>query len=225
MLLALFSLKAQIGGLSASKLSAYNTETVNKSTAELEPNLDVFINYDSLHRESVTKFSALRFTYGQTNQLETGIYADLILNYVQMGVKYRFFEQTHNSLAFMGGLNLSTINKLKIDQLGLGLIYTHEFTENLSLDANLTYAATPNLKNYSLNFLTDIGCYFGYFQPIVELGYQFSPYQGNSLLSALGFTLESAKTFIIVLYLPYKYNFLNKSTQIGANLAITITLE
>ncbi len=140
-------------------------------------------------------------------------------------MKYRFYEAQNTSLAVMGGLNISTINKFDIEQLGLGLILSHDFTQNLSLDANLTFASSPNFNNYSVSALSDIGCYFGYFQPILELGYQFSSTGKSTLISALGFTLEPAKNYLLVITVPYTYNVLNKSALVGANIAITITIE
>ncbi len=83
-ILSLFSLKAQIGGLSASKLSAYNAGTVEKFKSEIEPNLGIFGTNDSLNIWTISKFTGLRFTYGAATKLETGFITDCNLDYIQM---------------------------------------------------------------------------------------------------------------------------------------------
>ena len=153
--------QAQIGGLSASKLSALNTETVPQFTIEFEPSFvfgyanrywnrsgksrPLFKNNDSLRVHSEMDF---RFTYGLTPQWEAGFTLPTDVSYLSFGSKYRFFEKRNYSLAVLNGLNLplgnhiySAIyrhNKCSEYDINLlaGMAATYQFNQRFSVDFN-----------------------------------------------------------------------------------------
>ena len=149
--------QAQIGGLSASKLSALNTETVPQFTIEFEPSFvfgyanrywnrsgtsrPLFKNNDSLRVNSEMDF---RFTYGLTPQWEAGFTLPTNVSYLSFGSKYRFFEKRNYSLAVLNGLNLPLGNHI------YSAIYRHnkcsEYDINLLAGMAATYQINPRFS-------------------------------------------------------------------------------
>ncbi len=152
---------AQIGGLSASKLSAINSETVPRFTIEFEPsfvigyakrywdrygkNKSLFKDTDSLQVISEMDF---RFTYGVTSRWEMGFTLPTGMKFLSLGSKYRFLKKDKYALAVLNGFNLPLGNhvyhityrhntKSEYDvNILLGLAATYTFNQKFSVDLN-----------------------------------------------------------------------------------------
>ncbi len=222
---------AQIGGLSASKLSAYNTSPVQTRKAEIEPSFYTYLLKDSLNRPYFDRASLLRFTYGFNDNLEAGFITDLGINLLQLGSKYKFFDNDKLSMGLMGGINFDfSQKKMPLYSLAGGLICSYNFKPGFSLDANLTLDKNFFDNSIDGSFVADIGYYFGIFQPILELSYSNNYYlklkKFKDLFSAtLGFTFEPGENYLIVVGVPYFFNHRRNTEITGVSVAITITLN
>ena len=150
------SIIAQIGGLSASKLASFTTQTVDYKKIEFEPGFyhsrsakywnsegkseNIFSTSDSLDVVSGMYF---RFTYGLYKNMEIGFSISSDLSISNLGFRYQFFQETKFSMAAIIGANIPLGNRTKdqriratsnLMQIGGGLVTTYDFTKNLSLD-------------------------------------------------------------------------------------------
>ncbi|NIP29287.1 MAG: hypothetical protein GTO02_02315 [Candidatus Dadabacteria bacterium] len=204
-----------VGGISNTKVVVPSTDTVPLDTYEIEP----FLSLQVFDDEDDTKFfdSGLRFTRGFLNNLEAGISAS-ILTYedsdlvdsdynfgdIAAGVKYRFYTLSGLSLAYQGGFTLPT----STDDTNwvfepLGLILTLKFMNNISVDADFVLVFEESeifsiVSNLGFGmFVTEI------FQPVIELGYEYSDpddFSSSDILSLTGgFTanLNDSMTLIV----------------------------
>ena len=160
-ILEIANAQSQIGGLSVSKLSALNTETVLQFTIEFEPSFifsyanrywdnfaksnSLFKNNDSLQVNSEIDF---RFTYGLTPRWEAGFTLPTDVSYLSFGSKYRFSEKENYALAILNGFNLplgnhtyhatyrhDTRSEYDVNLL-LGMAASYQFNQRLSVDIN-----------------------------------------------------------------------------------------
>ncbi len=184
------SLFAQIGGLSASKLAALNTETVPQFTIEFEPSFNfgyaknrwniyghvepMFKKNDSLETHSEMDF---RFTYGITSKWEMGFSLPSDASYLSFGSKFRFWEMKNISLALLNGFNLLLGNhryctkyaqnnstSYAINPL-LGLAISYRFSRRFSVDINPVFQShfDPNAAHFGRHLDSFINADFGYY--------------------------------------------------------------
>ena len=118
-------LMAQVRGISASKIGAYNAQSVPGETVEFEPEFstgwsDMIRNGEGKRvkrfsdPDSVERFTSLdfRMTYGITNGFEAGIFLSGDFELLSLGLKKRIFEGTATALSFIAGYNYSAGNGL-----------------------------------------------------------------------------------------------------------------
>jgi len=253
-LLLLNTLTAQVSGISASKLSAINTETIPVNSFEFEPSflvgfsskywnnnssiLDSFPKRDSLETISQLNF---RFTYGLIDNLEVGFSIPGDASSLSVGTKFKIFKKNKNSVALITGFNtplgnktyrisnkVNSINELD-NSLAMGIVYSKEFTENLSLDLNLEYQTHLNSsKNYSDFFInTDLGYYINKIQLILGLYYASNSnvQNSNKFTINIGTTIERNDDFILVLNFPIDVYGKNAKQIYGFGFAFTYPVK
>lgn len=204
------NLKAQVGGISASKLGSFNTETVSKHTIELEPTfsfsfakkewnrdsklVNIYTNGDSIVKESELGF---RMTYGLTNDLEIGVNFLSDAENLSVGLKYNIpLKMKKMSLGLIGGTNIPLGNKSynpkdelaeNTTQIALGGVMSYEFNDRNSLDVNLSYQdyfkKTTNKHKNDLFFTADFGHYLKQKNILLITGlvYSYSRFDNNDL--------------------------------------------
>ncbi|NPA68410.1 MAG: hypothetical protein GXO50_07370 [Chlorobi bacterium] len=176
---------AQTGGLSASKLGTYCTETVPAGAIEFEPafNLSSSVSFfDSngdvrdlfMSEDSTQYFSSLglRFTYGLFENFEAGISLPFDVSTLSAGVKYKLPLDIKPEFALMAGYNGIYGNNIYVKRdevsestssVAFGIISTYEISDKLSADFNAQYQKHLNKtvaghdRGYYVN--TDIGYY------------------------------------------------------------------
>jgi len=249
-LLLLNTLTAQVSGISASKLSAINTETVPFNSFEFEPSfllgfsskywdndshiLNSFPTGDSLETISQLNF---RFTYGLIDNLEVGFSIPGDASSLSVGTKFKIFQKNKNSVALITGINTPLGNKIyrisnKVNSINefnnsmaMGIVYSTEFTENLSLDLNLEYQTHLNSSNNYPDFFinTDLGYYINKIQIILGLYYESNSnvQNSNKFTFNIGTTIERNEDFILVLNFPIDVYGKNTKRFYGFGFAFT----
>ncbi len=160
------SLRAQVRGISASKIGAYNAQSVPGKTVEFEPEFstgwsDMIRNGEGKRvrrfsdPDSIERFTSLdfRMTYGITNGFEAGIFLSGDFELLSIGLKKRIFEGTATALSFIAGYNYAAGNGIitlshrgieSHSSLPLGLSATFNLSPKASIDADIQ--AEPVIK-------------------------------------------------------------------------------
>lgn len=201
---------------------------------------DLSANADSIKWITGLNF---RITYGLMNKLELGIDFSSDLQLTRIGTRYVFYDKKKTGLAAIAGINIPMGNKTvsksarfsnTIANAGGGLVFTWYIHTDFSVDVNAQYfrfikkTIDGGTNNWYLN------CDFGYYilerqlQLVAGFGYQFSKYGAfNTQVFTLypGITVETGKKYIIVLSAGVDACGKNADKNIGAALALTITLD
>jgi len=247
-------IKAQINGLSASKLNSFCFDPVNKHELEFEPGFSYAIsrNYWDNEGRSVQSFSGndsllaesglrYRFTYGLTDRLEMGVTVTGDMEMSYWGIKYKIWETEKTGIAAIGGLNYpfgTGVRDSKRDEdvphAGLGSVITWMPAENFSVDAFLQGSLGIQhhegaLKNYYAAG-ADAGYYLcnGRLQLAAALGFQhydFGSYKQSLLTFYPGVTIETGKDFIITLIHSVDLAGKNCYQQRVTDVSFTFTLH
>lgn len=158
------TLKAQVAGVSGSKLTAADATLVPFHTLEAEPSfvylfsrkafnndgklVDIFPNPDTA---VLLKDLFFRFTYGTGKHLEIGTEFTSSLSAFSFGAKYRFIEHKKFLAAALLGFNFSNQANFGVRKTGFfgkslavvgGIALTENFTPRLSLDVECQYQNT-----------------------------------------------------------------------------------
>ena len=245
---------AQVSGISASKLSAANTETVPSNTFEFEPSfllgfsskywngegslIHSFHGKDSLETTSQLNF---RFTYGVLDGLEAGFSIPGDASSLSLGLKYNFLNRDKNSFAFLAGFNTPLGNKNYTisnktnsvnefdNSIATGIVYSKEFTQKLSFDLNFEYQFHLNSVNNNSDFFiySDLGYYFNKIQLILGLYYSSNSYtiNKNKFTVNIGTTIERNDDFILVLNFPIDIYGKNAKQVFGFGFAFTYPVK
>jgi len=197
--------KAQVGGISGSKLDAYCVDVVDHHKLEFEPAFfhfssrttwdddghleDIYGSSDSIFHNTGINF---RFTYGLWDKLEIGASISTDLQISHWGARYVLFQKKKIGLAVIAGANIPFGNKVidkshrlanNLASVGGGAVFSAQFSENLSFDFNGQYMAfiktTDQKHKGSYYFNADIGYYVfkHQLQLIAGLGYQQSVFE------------------------------------------------
>jgi len=251
-LLWTINLKAQVGGISASKLTTICTETVSANNIEFEPSFyfnsssmawndagkkqSIFSDADS---SQIKSGFAFRFSYGLTKNLETGVTVSNNMAMANWGFKYHFFNKKKTSLALIGGINTplgnrttDKNNKSTENVLAGGLVITHHFSEKFGMDADIQYQRhlfeQAGHHHQDFFFNTDLGYYIIDKIQLVS-GFNFSSTDGNITQYQLtfnpGITVEKADNFILVMQFPYTVLGKNTYQSFGFGMALTIMID
>jgi hypothetical protein len=201
---------------------------------------DLYSTPDSIRKATGMGF---RFTYGMFDKLEVGMAFSTDMEMGAFGIRYIVLQKKKSALALMGGLNLplgnSTFDKrIRLAEntlsTGLGAVATFDFTQNLSLDVNAQYmfflSETVDNDKGKLIFSADLGYYvFNHTLQLVGAAGFSSIKNGEGNHSVLtlnpGFTVETAKNFIIVMGFPFDVYGTNEAKNRGFTFALTITLD
>lgn len=183
---------------------------------------------------------AFRFTYGLFENLEIGGSISSNLSATSLGLKYLIWKNNKMSIGAMAGANIPIGNQ-SIDKTarlsnlltsyGLGAIYTYYFKDHFSIDFNASYMTfakkTLDQHKGSWYFNADAGYYIlkGKLQLIGGFGYQSAAYDGlisNVFTCYPGITIETGKSYIIVLQAPF--DLLGKNSRKNAGFGFALTL-
>jgi len=198
--------KAQIGGLSASKIGSFSVGTVPSHKIEFEPSFthyrskyywdndknkqDIFSSPDSIRNVSNMSF---RFSYGVYDKMEIGVSVSPDVSMSSWGLRYIICNNEKLGIAAITGLNIplgnQTINKRarladNLLSLGLGGVMTYNFTENFSTDFTAQYQfhikdAAQHDKN-AMFFNMDFGYYILKHQLQFATGFTYRTVQDDN---------------------------------------------
>lgn len=199
----------------------------------------------SANADSIKWITGLNFriTYGLMDKLELGIDFSSDMQLTRIGARYVFYDKEKTGLAAIAGINIPMGNKTvsksvrfsnTIAKAGGGLVFTGYILPDFSVDVNAQYfrfiKKTIDDGTNSWYFNSDFGYYLleRQLQLVAGFGYQFSKYGAfNSQVFTLypGITVETGKKYIIVLSAGVDAWGKNADKNIGAALALTITLD
>lgn len=184
-----------------------------------------------------------RITYGLIDKFEIGasFSSDLLL--ANIGMRYIIYDKSKTGLALIAGANIPLGNKTidksvrlsnTITSIGGGVVFSTYLSDRFSMDFNGQYfhfvEKTDDNNKGSLFLNSDIGYYLfsGKLQLITGIGYQHSYYDNyNSHVVSVfpGITVETGKSYIIVLSTSFDVWGINAVKNAGISLALTITLS
>lgn len=234
----------QIMGLSASKLATLCSEPVPYAQIEFEPSYGFSRVKIHDHEISLSSSLGLRFSYGAIQNIEVGMFVPLDLKELNFGVKAKIFEHKRFSSSIISGIKLPSGNRLinpseralqDMVALQIGSVFSFAVNDRLSIDADIQFQdylktdIQDHLHNYFINL--DFGYYIKpKFQLVSGFNYALSAYPSdNEYFSVLvfqpGFTLESAKNFIIAIGLPHDIYCLENQRSTGFAFALTILIN
>ncbi len=252
--------RAQVSGISASKLATYNAYTIELNHLEIEPSFSWMSSrsafndqgnryFFSANHDSLVTSRALflRGTYSPFKNLEIGTFITSDLSSLSLGLKYMFFDNKKFAASFIYGANWSglysdhqrpgTIPKpeTRVAAYVGGFALTRQFSENLSWDSDLQYQTSfsgghsfqndyfvdSELGYYVFNHqLQLIGGFAYHYQNTKTMGQE-----GYSFVFNPGVTIETGKSYIIVLYAPLALLGKNMEIYRGINLAFTLDIK
>ena len=202
--------------------------------------VDIYSTADSL--KVVTGLS-FRFTYGLWDKLEIGLAVSTDVSAASLGLRYTFLQRKTYGLALIGGLNIPLGNRTidqtiratgNIAQMGFGMVGSYSFSENLSIDFTGQYLhfleETLDNDKGGFHLNTDLGYYIlnHNLQLIGGLGYRFVKNDiGNHQVLTVypGVTIETGKSYIIVLSVPFDVYGQQENKNLGFNFALTLTFD
>lgn len=203
--------KAQVFGVSASKLATINAIPVTKNHIEFEPSVhfnyasrrynelgkpeNIYLNNDSIDINSCMNF---RFTYGINSRWEIGMMIPADVSGFSLGTKYLITSIQNISMSGLLGLNAATnsvICKINPDydkalKLAGGMAITWQLSDVFSIDMDnqfqIALNTTEEKHQFDYFFNIDAGYYVNkYLQPVIALNYYMSGFQESTLNSEL----------------------------------------
>jgi len=197
----------------------------------------IFSTTDSVRNISAMSF---RFTYGLWDKLELGVSVSPDVLMSNWGMRYIVYENEKLGLAAITGMNIPLGNqtidkKLRIADnllsLGFGGVMSYSFSENFSTDFTAQYqfhleeSAHHDKNAMFLNL--DFGYYIFKHQLQLATGFGYRSVQddnGNHNVFTItpGITVETGKTFIVVLYAPFDVMGKNEVVNNGFGFALTL---
>lgn len=197
-----FNSKAQIGGISGSKISSYSAGVVGHHKIEFEPSFfhvssqkawdndgklqNIFGSTDSTFHVTGINF---RFTYGLWDKIEVGASISTDLQITNFGMRYNIYSKEKIGVSLIAGANIPFGNKIvdksirladNMASIGGGVVLSTKFSDNFSFDATIQYMAfvktTTEKHKGSYYFNADFGYYLfkHQLQLITGFGYQQS---------------------------------------------------
>lgn len=252
-LLYSYSIFAQVGGISNSKIIVIGTDPVPLHDFEFEPAFNIFWgdkawdqdkkSYD-LFMTNDEAFTAsdfgFRFTYGLFNNVEIGVSASSDASETAWGIKYNFLNKNKFASAFALGLNLQHENiiynkKEQAPSIAGAYIFAIKPTEGLCLETDIQmqkYVRNLSIEHSIDLFITSELAY--YINDNIQLAFGVSYMQSKfkesnnniELLSIYpGATIEFGETFVIILGLPFDISGRNIEQTIGLGIAITFAIN
>lgn len=250
---ASLNIKAQTGGLSASKLATLCAGTVPAKTIEFEPAFAVFFS-DKMWNKSrklepvfaqsdsiaINSAFGFRFTYGFFENFEAGISLPVNFESFSLGIKYKLpWKVKMFNLGLLAGVNMNLGNKRVYGKIKfvnqhlsfpLGIVLSYHNGKKFGFDTDVQYQFSANNKINDLFINADIGYYITEnIQPVIGLNYVSNNFKENKLCSDLmiinpGITIENAKNFILVISFPYGILGKNVMKPNGISFALTVLI-
>lgn len=199
--LATYTLNAQVMGVSASKLAAMNGETAARNQVEFEPGFGYFwankhYNEDGKlenfnpDKDSTAVFQAMAFriTYGISDRFESGILIASDMSSFSFGMKYNLFKKGGFSTALMAGVTAANESDIvavntgifgKTASIAIGIAGTQEFNEKMSVDFDVQY---QNIRDRKSSYSNDIFAN-------AEFGYRFK--NNNQIIGGFSYTVNN----------------------------------
>lgn len=240
---------SQIGGVSASKLSALCLTSVSEGNFEFEPAIDfytqkgLFDNSNKLIKLDTFNISSgfgWRFTSGLKGNKEIGFSVPNDMSEIGLGFKSELFHKEKYGVGFVLGVNspLGERSWKKGSNLSensplyaAGLLSTIEFNSKLSLDMHVIGQKylNENDLNHNINLSTsvDLGYYFREnLMSIIGVAHSYESYNNslfnNNVLSLnYGFAFEFWNNFLVIL--AGNYDLYGKNTTQGMGFAFALT--
>lgn len=201
-------------------------------------------NHDSL---ITSRALFLRGTYSPFKNLEIGTFITSDLSSLSVGLKYLFFNNKKFAASFIYGANWTGLYSpvlkpgfvpepdTRVSAYVGGFALTRQFSENLSWDTDLQY---QNSFSGDHSFQNDyfVDSELGYYvfnhqlQLIGGFSYHYQDIKtanqdAYSLVFHPGVTIETGKSYIIVLYVPIALAGKNMGIYHGINLAFTLDVK
>lgn len=191
----------------------------------------------------VLRALGFRFTYGFAKNFEIGTTITSDLNTFALGIKYTFLQNEKSVMGAFLGTTFANESDFVFRNTGIfgktasvvgGLAYMAIFSEKLSLDVDAQY---QNIFDGNSSYSDDV-------YSAVEIGYRFPKRvqliggfnfrynhfktdQPDAWLLTFnpGITVNSGKSFVIILYSPFDIAGRNNDKFNGFLFALTITLQ
>ncbi|MBE0649877.1 MAG: hypothetical protein IH595_03445 [Bacteroidales bacterium] len=201
-------------------------------------------NHDSLITSRTLFF---RGTYSPFKNLEIGTLITSDLSSLSFGVKYLFFDNKKLAASFIYGGNWSGLYspvlkpgfvpgpETRVSSYAGGFALTRQFSENLSWDSDLQYQNSfSGGRSFQNDYFVDSELGYYVFNHQLQLVGGFAYHYQNtktagqeaySLIFNPGVTIETGKSYLIVLYAPIPLIGKNSAIYHGINLAFTMDVE
>lgn len=248
---------AQVTGISASKLVAYDATIVPKYTLEVEPSFSylyshqLFNNNSHLQPLNIADDSSfvmnnfyMRFTLGLGKNLEVGTFINADMSSFSFGAKYRLFQHKKSGLVLLAGTTFSRQSDWvyrtagfygKTLSLAGGFAFTQQFFSRLSWDTDLQYQNIMS-RNKSITDNLFLDSELGYYvydhrlQIIGGLSFNYNNHKLDQhdtyrLTFNPGITIETGKSYIIVIYFPIDLLGNEIERTYGFSLAFTLGID
>jgi len=243
--------KAQISGISGSKMAAICAGTVPNKGIEFEPAFEMnrtygvydshglSLPYDSgyVYNESGV---GLRMTYGVIENLEVGVSLPIDASEFGFGAKYQLPFGESSKFGLLAGYDFDASGLVykssgNLSTRRVGLAYSQSFGEKLSTDIDFIYSKIGkyrllNEEKY-INSSADIGWFVtDGLQLVASASYENEmqqSFQNNQIIKLTpGFTVERGESFILVVGAPFTVWGAGWQTKtIGFFTALTIMLD
>jgi len=245
---------AQVGGLSASKLSTLCTEAVPAQAIEFEPlfayasatsyfdeNGDIqnlFATSDSTQFFSASGF---RFSYGLFKDFEIGVSLPVDVSMVSFGAKYKLPIDGKLTFGVLAGYNSMVGNAIYVRRRAVhestssfvgGLIMTYEISDKFSMDFNAQYQKHTNITEEGHDQGVFISSDFGYYAIedvnfIMGMHYNFKKYdvfENNSHLFTINPGIAIEKAKNFILVLNVPIDLLGKNEFQTVGFGLALTI-
>ena len=244
-------LNAQINGISASKITAFSYDPIDKGTIEFEPNFATALS-SSLWTDSgerialdstiVTSSLGWRIAYGVNEKLEVAMFALSNLENISFASKMILLEQDKLGLAAMIGLNIPLGERTFLKNqptfengstFGIGMISTHTINEKWSVDVNVQYQnnfrKVDDLEQDKFFINVDVGLVEFDEKVTFVLGggyFVFLSQDNNYVFNLIpGIAWDAGERFSFALNSSHDLFGRNNERVHGYNLAITTTFD
>jgi hypothetical protein len=215
-------IRAQVCGISGTKLLVPNAGTLNKGHFDFEPAFSVFKahrNFNSnneitdLAKSEISSCVSFRITLGVLDDFEIGTTFSTGMEDVFVGSKFTAFKNDNTALAVIAGGSLPAGNFSEPDpaenytskySYTAGVILSHKLADNFSFDGIFSYSKINGSTdfNHLLNYGLSFGYFFtGTFQAIMEVN-GFTTFNGsfhsNKISITPGFTYQFSQYLLLV---------------------------
>ncbi len=249
------SIKAQVAGISASKLNSVCVDVVDDKNVEFEPGFyhsstnKYWDNNSKLTEQfgndSINHISSMfiRVTYGLFDKIEMGLVVPVDMSAIDFGMRYVIMQKEKLGFAAIAGVNAPLGNAIVLKdkhtilntaQVGFGGVVSYNPSKNFSIDFNTGYGKYFDQNN--INYLTYLSADAGYFlfshqfQVVAGFGYKnfkhFKDKDNQFLITFYpGITIETGKRYILVLTSPVDVYGKNIIKTFNLGFALTVILD